>query len=149
MTPLVLPSKIIIHHSLTADGKTVSMDAIRYYHTKVKHWDAIGYHYLIELVKLHYEIFTGRMMTERGAHCRGQNGDSLGICFVGNFDKEPPPEAQWKLGLRFVKSLMTVFNIPVEQVYGHRHFARKSCPGLYFCMDKFRAELSNMEDRIA
>ena len=146
MTPLISPSQIIIHHSLTKDGRTLSWPAIRYYHVNVNHWTDCGYHYGLELYHLQYEILTGRMMTEQGAHCLGCNHDSLGVCFVGNFDKAEPATEQWELGLRLVHSLMTVFNIPSDQVYGHRHFARKTCPGLFFNMDRFRAELLNMGD---
>lgn len=135
------PTRIIIHHSLTADSGTVSWNAIRKYHMDIMGWDDIGYPLGLELVGQHYEIFMGRMMTVQGAHTKGQNKDSLGICFIGNFDLGPPSANQWNLGIKLVKSLLEIFDIPRWKVFGHRNFASKTCPGKHFDMNKFRKEL--------
>lgn len=130
------PRYIILHHSLTEDGKTVSWNAIRQYHLK-KGWSDIGYHYGIELVGNHYEVLVGRLQTEIGAHCRGMNGASLGICFVGNFDIEEPPLEQLNVGRRLIRSLMEVFGISNERVKGHCEYSQKSCPGKKFPLGEF------------
>jgi N-acetylmuramoyl-L-alanine amidase len=136
------PKYIILHHSLTKDGRTVSWDAIRRYHTQRMQWRDIGYHFGIERVGKRYEILLGRMMNEVGAHCRGMNRDSLGICFVGNFDNVPPPIEQWDLGLKLARALMEILQISQENIRGHREFAPyKSCPGERFDLDAFRNQL--------
>lgn len=161
---MIRPTHIICHHSLTKDSGTVSWPAIRRYHMSwaykgniitreeaevliaegkaVKHpYDEIGYHYGIELVKDRHEILVGRQLGRRGAHCRGKNRGTIGICFVGNFDIEHVPQEQWELGLELVRSLMWVFDIPKENVVGHRDYSSKSCPGNNFSMEGFRGEL--------
>lgn len=142
--PVFYPTHIIIHHSLTKDSKTVSTAAIRKYHTETLGWNDCGYHYLIEKVNNSYEIFTGRMLTEPGAHCKdqGMNYRAIGICFIGNFDKRKPPKKQWEKGIELVKSLCQIFNIDYKNVRGHRVYSQyKSCPGRMFDMSQFRHDL--------
>jgi len=134
--------RIILHHSLTADSGTVSWGAIRRYHLETLGWKDIGYHFGIERVGGHYETLIGRMMTETGAHTSGHNAGSLGICLIGNFDNAPPAPEQWELTLRLVRSLMEVFDIAPDMVFGHRDFTSvKTCPGRMFDLAKFRREL--------
>jgi hypothetical protein len=131
--------KIIIHHSLTEDGQSVSWDAIRNYHTNQNKWSDIGYHFGIELVDNDYEVFVGRPMSRGGAHTKGQNGDSIGICCVGNYDKVKPPRKMLEKLIILVKDLMGVFGVQRNQVFGHNNFCDyKSCPGASFDMDNLR-----------
>ena len=135
----MIPNSIILHHSLTMDSGTVSWGAIRRYHMEELFWVDVGYHFGVEQVGLDYEIFVGRMLNEMGAHCKGHNDESIGICFVGNFDNEPPPKVQWDLGVRLVKSLQEVFTIPKDHIYPHSRFAPwKSCPGRKFNVADFK-----------
>lgn len=136
---------IAIHHSLTKDSGTVSWNAIRRYHKTNPNYKFrdIGYHFGIELVGNAYEILTGRMMTEVGAHVRGHNSDTIGICFIGNFDEHEPSKAQWNKGIKLVASLCEVFSLNAYNVIGHYNFdSHKSCPGHMFEMTKFREEIA-------
>lgn len=131
------PTRIIIHHSLTKDSETVSWGAIRYYHVVTMGWKDVGYHTGVELVKSgdheYYEAIMGRMWDESGAHTRGQNDKSLGICFIGNYDIVSPPDDALKKGGQIISLWMRLYDIPLEEIYPHRHFASyKSCPGTKF-----------------
>lgn len=138
------PTHIVIHCSATRDSSSVSWSAIRRYHTKTLRWSAIGYHFGIEQVGNGFEILTGRMPDRQGAHCRarGMNRHAIGICCVGDFDKQIVPSGQWNKCVELVQYLMRQFNIPRENVIGHREVeSRKTCPGTLFDIARFRRSL--------
>ena len=140
----MVPRFIIIHHSLTEDGATVSWGAIRKYHVNEQHWEDIGYHYGVELINDHFEVLMGRMPDQVGAHCKenGMNNLSLGICMVGNFDLAEPPAPQMALLIKLVRSLQDVYKITPDRIKPHREYATyKSCPGAKFPWDRFLAAL--------
>jgi hypothetical protein len=141
------PKKIILHHSATKDGLTVSWNAIRRYHINECVWSDIGYHFGVELVgdpgdpAGSYEVLMGRMPDRPGAHTSGHNAASLGVCFVGNFDLSPPPSGQWRRGVELVAWLCRAYGLRVNDIYGHRDFANKTCPGKMFDLEMFRSEV--------
>jgi N-acetylmuramoyl-L-alanine amidase len=136
--------EIIIHHSLTKDNSAVSWDAIKRWHVDHNGWDDIGYHFGIEFIESDYQILVGRMMDHVGAHCRNNNSRSIGVCLIGNFDRDEPPKAQWLLTVRLVASLKNIFNIPIQNIKGDReHHLSKTCPGRRFDMPKFRNAVNN------
>jgi len=154
--------RIIVHHSLTPDGPTLSWRAIYAFHTSwayngtiiteararellaagesVKHpWLDIGYHAGCELVGTAYECLYGRPTTMAGAHTQGYNSDSLGFCFVGNYDlEEPHPEMLAVAARRVLAPWCDHFRIPVEEIHGHREYASKTCPGKLFNLDELK-----------
>ena len=86
----------------------------------------IGYHYYIDKLG---KIKQGRIDTEDGAHCKGKNTTSLGICLAGNFDLTLPTDAQIK-SLRLLLLLkQNEWKIPLENIVPHRRFAVKTCYG--------------------
>ncbi len=138
------PSQIIVHHSDSADTGNVSWLQIKKWHTTPppngNGWSDIGYHAGVELVESSglssYEILYGRPWYKQGAHCLGQNDKSLGICFVGDFDIAPPPEAQLICGAELIKLWMMMFEIDKSKIFPHKFFNATNCPGKYFSMDK-------------
>ena len=137
------PTHIIIHHSESADHGTLDKDDIRRWHTQGNKWSDIGYNLVIEQVEDDIEVILGRMPDRVGAHCvdGGMNHTSLGVCLVGNFDLTPPPQDQWDKAVEVVSSYCRLLLIPAENVRGHREYSDKTCPGLLFDLDKFRAEI--------
>jgi len=137
------PTRIIIHHSATRDSGTVSWGAIRRYHIETLGWKDIGYHIGIELVKSgsesYYEALFGRDWSKSGAHTRGENHDSLGICFVGNYDLVKPTDAMLKVGTKIIKLWMRLYDIDIDHIFTHRYFADyKSCPGNLFEINRLK-----------
>lgn len=139
-----IPKRVIVHHSLTKDSGTVSWGAIRKYHTQVKKWrGGIGYHVGVELVmsggETYYEILMGRMWNRTGAHVRGHNRNSLGICFIGNYDKIAPKKEMLEAGARVIALWLKLYGLTVDDIYSHHNFnINKSCPGELFDMEQLR-----------
>ncbi len=136
------PKYAIIHHSLTADSQTVSWGAIRRWHTgqhpqSPYKFEAIGYNFGVELIDKDYEVLVGRPEDVAGAHCRGMNQNSIGICFVGNFDLAPPPDAMMKRAVEVFAPIIRRLNIDFEYVRPHSAYAAKTCPGKLFPMQRF------------
>lgn len=137
---LVRPSRVIVHHSKTVDGDTLSAGAIRRYHVEANGWADIGYHYLVERVAGAVEIILGRPEDRSGAHCRGQNRDSLGVCFVGDFDTtEPDAELLTIAAERLFVPLLRRHGLTPGAIFGDRDFhPSKTCPGSRFDLEAFR-----------
>lgn len=145
------PEYIVVHHSLTKDGPTVSWEAIRKYHKEVNKWSDIGYHKGIENVNGKIAVMNGRADHIPGAHAKemGMNHKSIGICVIGNYDLVEPPNEYLDVLKELCHAYMVNYNIAVENVIGHREVGLmagfdwrknqyKSCPGKLFDMDKFR-----------
>jgi N-acetylmuramoyl-L-alanine amidase len=133
---------IMLHHSLTPDGQTVSWGAIRRYHVETRGWDAIGYHYGVELVGDHYEVLLGRSELDPAAACPQElmNSRALHVCCVGNFDEAPPPRAMLDVlvGLVILPA-MVEYGLPPERIIGHRDANHaKTCPGTQFDLEVVR-----------
>lgn len=75
-------NKLIIHCSATPEGRAVSVSDITRWHRE-RGFRTIGYHYVIYLDG---SVHAGRPVSEEGAHCLGQNRNSIGICYIGGLD---------------------------------------------------------------
>lgn len=86
----------------------------------------IGYHYYIEKNGV---VKQGRLDTDEGAHCKGKNTSSIGICLAGNFDATLPTPAQEKALQGLLRTLAAKYGIKPENIVPHRAFAGKTCYG--------------------
>jgi len=133
---------VMIHHSLTKDGSTVSWPAIRRFH-RDKGWLDIGYHAGVELVNDDLEAFYGRPENMAAAACKEDhmNERALHLCIVGNFDLVPPSDELLAFAARIVVGpWLERYKLLPSAIVGHRDFAPyKSCPGFAFDLDRLRA----------
>jgi len=136
------PRRIVVHHSATVDGSTYSWGAIERYHTQEMGWRDIGYHAGIELIGGDFGCLFGRPDYLPGAHTAGHNTDTLGFCFVGNYDLLEPTDRMLRIAARRVLApWMRRFGLLIQDVHPHREFANKTCPGTKFSMDRLKAIL--------
>ena len=71
-------NEIIVHCSATKEYKDYDVEDIRKWH-KERGFKDIGYHFVITRDGI---IQRGRPMSQFGAHCRGHNKNSIGICLI-------------------------------------------------------------------
>ncbi len=121
-------NKIIWHCAATREGDDIKMETIRRWHVEDRGWSDIGYHFVIELDGT---VRTGRPLERIGAHVRGQNRDSIGICYVGGVDRDGRPKdtrtpEQKRALYALTADLKRRF--PAASVHGHNEFAAKACP---------------------
>ena len=123
-------NKIIIHCSATPEGRNFTVDEIRDWHVNGNGWSDIGYHYVIYLDG---SVHIGRPLSKVGAHCKGYNRGSIGICYIGGVDADDVKRAEdtrtpeQKIALRaLVDGLRGIY--PHITVHGHNEFSSKACP---------------------
>ena len=138
--------KIVIHCSDSDWGTAKDIDA---WH-KERGWDGIGYHFVItngvqrSMYKYRAKddgiLQRGRDVEKTGAHVKGHNSDSIGVCLIGRhhftgkqlYDTLPT----------LIRALMVSSHLTPEDVYGHNQFdPDKTCPS--FDVKWFREMLSN------
>ena len=123
-----LVKEVIIHCSATREGQDVSVDTIRDWHL-AKGWNDIGYHFYIDLDGT---IHKGRDIDKMGAHCKGRNRNSIGVCYCGGVEadgktpKDTRTQEQKESLLHVLKTIKAMY--PESMIYSHNEFAAKACP---------------------
>lgn len=135
-------NRVYWHYS---DSEDVPMSTIRQWH-QAKGWIREGYHFLIRGSGL---IELGRPESMVGAHCKGQNSNSLGICICGSDRKKDgvritpwyPANVQYHSAGVLGRALMQKYSLSLEDVtWYHRDSMSTSCPGS-LVRSRLRAEI--------
>ncbi|MFY0714122.1 N-acetylmuramoyl-L-alanine amidase [Seonamhaeicola sp. NFXS20] len=114
---------IVVHCSATVEGKDFNARDIDRWH-KQRGWKGIGYHYV---VKLDGTIEVGRPENVIGAHVKGYNSKSIGVCYIGGLSKSLAPK-----DTRTPKQKTALYNLlcelkdkyPKAEILGHREFSK-------------------------
>jgi len=140
-------NKIIIHCSATQEGKDVSVEEIRRWHLK-RGWRDIGYHFVIQRNGL---VEEGRPIEMSGAHTKGENWDSIGLCYIGGVEAERGKNGKWiAKDTRTEEQKDSLVDLLCQlkdtygnvNIYGHNDFSSKACP----CFDA-KKEYENISER--
>ncbi len=117
-------SQLVIHHSASPLGTT--LEDIRSWHLERGFRD-IGYHFVIEQ---NGALRVGRPLHEPGAHARGFNQTSIGVCAVGDNTRteERWTPSQWAALDRLIAAVRLLW--PDVEVVGHRDLLDTLCPGV-------------------
>lgn len=123
-------NKIIIHCSFTPKTMDIGVEEIRKWHLE-RGWSDIGYHYVI---RRDGTVETGRPVEKPGAHCKGHNQDSIGICLAGGKGTDGKPffnfsQEQLRTLEDLLEGLWAEYPFKKgEWIYGHNDFSTKPCP---------------------
>jgi len=123
------PNKIIIHHA----GGFLNFEGVNAWH-KIR-WNFrsslgfhCGYQYFIEMDG---KIYQARRDNEEGAHCLGQNKQSIGICLMGDGTKQDFTKEQYEALEELVKNKLAEYNLTTKNIYPHSAFSATECPSNY------------------
>ncbi|WP_104707309.1 N-acetylmuramoyl-L-alanine amidase [Helicobacter ailurogastricus] len=136
--------KIIIHCSATKAGQDFRAADIDRWH-RAQGWRCIGYHFVI---LLDGSLEVGRALHEIGAHCKGHNKTSIGVCYIGGLNEQGTPantltSAQKATLLELCRDLRCKY--PQIEIWGHKDFnPNKACPSF-----EVRQELAPLWEDVA
>jgi len=102
---------IVIHCSATQQGVDVDVKTIDKWHRN-RGFAGVGYNYII---RLDGTIEMGRDINRAGAHAKGYNSNSIGICYVGGLDsKDKPKDTRTKQQKQALRNIVTT----LKSIYG-------------------------------
>lgn len=127
-------TRLILHCAATPNGRSFDAEDIDLWHQArgfKRNTRYINEKYPLKYIGYHKVILSdgsvenGRQTVEIGAHCKGYNANSLGVCLVGtdHFTLE-----QWKT----LKDIIVAYRkqLPPFLIHGHNEFnSHKTCPG--------------------
>ena len=146
------PKIITIHCSASANGKPLSVSAIRKMHL-ARGLKDIGYHFVIQSSG---DINRGRDLDTQGAHVFKENENNVGICLIGT-DKFS--RKQFKVLSALIRTLSDEYGIKEDSIFCHYQFESakqqgKTCPNfkledfmelyLHDSFDKLNGVLENV-----
>lgn len=143
---------IVIHHSAGSFGHLKLLQQVHRERQGGDPIDAIPYHYIIGNGHgmTMGEIVSGWRQTWDvwGAHVSHNNFDrnfrGIGICLIGNYERDVVPSGQYQALIRLTQRLMQKYHIPAANVTGHGMIPGEAtkCPGKNFPLDRFKADIA-------
>ncbi len=121
---------IVVHAADTKPSMDIGVKEIRKWHVEERKWSDIGYHFVI---RRDGSIESGRPLDVPGAHVRGFNGVSWGICMVGGMTERGTTDSNFTKNQYFSLDILItelLDKAPQARAQGHRDFkgVTKTCP---------------------
>ena len=122
-------TKIVVHCAYTPEGKEFDIYDIERWH-KERNFRTVGYHYVI---LLDGTIQRGRELDETGAHVRGHNEETIGICYIGGYANDAnktPKDTRTSAQCESITTLLKYLKLVYKdaEIVGHRDLANRDCP---------------------
>nr|BAF03521.1 peptidoglycan recognition protein C [Samia ricini] len=123
---------VIIHHTAiptacyTTDQCIQDMQSMQNFHNSIN-WGDIGYNFCVGSDGLAYE---GRGWKVVGIHAGNANSQSVGICLIGDWRDDLPPEKQLSTTKSLIAQGVQLGVISSEyKLIGHNQAMATECPG--------------------
>lgn len=144
--PVATWKYLVIHHSGTSGG---SVQSIHQEHRQRRdadgnRWLGIAYHFVIGngegMVDGAVEATFRWREQIHGAHSGNSlvNARGIGICLIGDFEKQPPTKAQLRSVAELVQELSAKHQISRSGLIGHSSVRATACPGRLFPLERIR-----------
>lgn len=118
---------LVIHCADTYKRMLVGAKEITRWHLD-RGWSDCGYHFIINRFGT---VETGRNLDRIGAHVKGHNTGSIGICLVGGRSDNDKPEDNFTAEQKKTLAAL-IINLQIEypdvDIKGHNQLSKKSCP---------------------
>lgn len=129
--------EIVLHCSATPEGRDISAETIKGWHVNERGWSDIGYHFVI---RLDGTVEAGRPLHRAGAHVKGRNATTIGVCYIGGMDRNMQAKDTMNHGQeRAFRNLVTALRAVYGDLslHGHNEYApHKACPS-FVVAEKF------------
>ncbi|GAA4912445.1 N-acetylmuramoyl-L-alanine amidase [Stackebrandtia albiflava] len=152
------PSKIIVHHTVTANTSDRSKAQAKRHARQVQNihmnsngWRDTGYLFLVsrggfitEGRHRSLEMLRGGRRFVEGAHTSGHNTTGFGVALEGSYHLSAPvPDRQWRALVHLCAFACQKYGIAPRKIYGHRDFGATACPG-----DRMYRRLADLREAV-
>lgn len=141
-----LKPTVVIHHSKNPDiragvphqEEAEMVRAVEKNHATINGWSGIAYNFVVFQSG---HVYEGRGWDRVGAHAKGRNSTSVGICLFIDGDEHTPTRAAVKAIQELIQEGIATGRIAQDyQIVGHRDVWATDCPGnvVYQLLQHFR-----------
>jgi len=137
--------KAFCHHSVTNATTDAAADMRFIEHIDIGRFGYPSYSWVIHPTGV---VLEG-MGTHVGAHTKGNNSTSFGICLIGNFENDTPTDAALEACATLLAARIAQGHLTADfELGGHRDVFATACPGanLYPLIGQIRANVTPEED---
>ena len=114
---------VVLHCSDSDIVDHDNVETIRKWHVEERGWSNVGYHFIIVRDG---QVFPGRSVEKIGAHAKGHNKYSIGICLTG---RNKFTDMQFSSLYGLLNRLFMLYNLEWKDVVLHNELDKaKTCP---------------------
>ena len=124
---------VTLHHTGSAEplrpheDPVAKLRGLQSWGASARNWWDVPYHYLLDLEGRVYEGRNWRYMGE--TNTAYDPGGHFLISMIGNYERQEPSQRQLDAIADLMAWAVAKFDVPLERIGGHYHYATTTCPG--------------------